>query len=121
MCKTIRKIQLFDSETFILVKPYQQNRIYKTKNYDFTTYRSLYEPKFTEKGSLEQLLFEFSNRIRAFVTYLLIYCRNPDNYQDSLTSDGNDEYMNRSFEYVWNMPIIEYETICNQTEKFKIR
>ena len=42
---------VFDSETLIPDKPYQQNRIYKSKNYDFTIYRSLYEPKFTEKDS----------------------------------------------------------------------
>jgi hypothetical protein len=90
---------MFDFETLIPDELYQQNRIYKSKNYDFTAYRSLYEPKFTERDSLEQLLFEFSNRIGAFATYLLVYCMNPDNYQDSLSLEGNDEYMSRSFEY----------------------
>jgi predicted transcriptional regulator len=49
---------------------------------DFTTYRHYFEPKFTEKHKLERTLFEFSNRIGAFITYGLIQAMNPDNYNE---------------------------------------
>jgi hypothetical protein len=47
---------------------------------DFSTYRQLYEPKFTEQHKLEHTLFEFSNRIGAFITFVLIQSMNPDNF-----------------------------------------
>jgi hypothetical protein len=52
-----------------------------------------------QKKIVRTIKFEFSNRIGAFVRHLSIYCINSDNYQDSLSSEGNDEYINRSFEY----------------------
>lgn len=41
--------------------------------FDFTKYSELFEPKFTDKHILERKLFEFSNQIGAFITYLLIH------------------------------------------------
>lgn len=49
--------------------------------FDSTLYKQYFEPKFTEKDSLEKMLFEFSNRIGSFITYLIIFAMNPDNYK----------------------------------------
>ena len=43
---------------------------------NFTTYKNFFQPNFTENQNLEKMLFEFSNRIGSFVTYLLIYSMN---------------------------------------------
>jgi predicted transcriptional regulator len=53
---------------------------------DFTIYRHYFEPKFTEKDKLEHALFEFSNKIGAFVTYVLIQAMDPDTYSNNLKS-----------------------------------
>jgi hypothetical protein len=39
---------------------------------DFTIYRKYFEPKFTEQDRIEWTLFEFSNKIGAFITFTLI-------------------------------------------------
>ena len=39
---------------------------------DFTIYRCYFEPKFNESSKLEHCLFEFSNKIGAYITYFLI-------------------------------------------------
>jgi predicted transcriptional regulator len=49
---------------------------------DFTTYRRYFEPKFSEKDKLERTLFEFSNRIGAFISYVLI---------QAMSRSGNNE------------------------------
>ena len=55
--------------------------------YDFTLYKKLFEPHFKENDKLEKMLFEFSNRIGSFITYLLIYSMNFNNKINSQISD----------------------------------
>jgi hypothetical protein len=45
---------------------------------DYTTYRRYFEPKFTQKRQLEKTIFEFSNQLGAFITYIFIHAMNPD-------------------------------------------
>ena len=61
------------------------------KEIDCSTYTTLYEPKFTHKKEMERGLFEFSNRIGAFITYALIQAMNPDNNKMSLSAREQDE------------------------------
>lgn len=56
--------------------------------FDFTKYIELYEPKFTVNDKLERVLFEFSNQIGSFITYLLIYSLEFVN--SSIMSNNND-------------------------------
>src|SRR5207253_3651249 len=46
---------------------------------DFTAYRHYFEPKFREEDRLEHSIFEFSNLIGAFITFVLIQATNPKN------------------------------------------
>jgi predicted transcriptional regulator len=46
---------------------------------DFTIYRKYFEPKFTEQDRIERTLFEFSNKIGAFITFTLIQAMSGDN------------------------------------------
>ena len=55
--------------------------------YDFTLYKKLFEPHFTKNDKLEKMLFEFSNKIGSFITYLLIYSMNFNNNINSEISD----------------------------------
>jgi hypothetical protein len=41
-------------------------------DYD-STYSKYFHPKFTEESGLARTLFEFSNKIGAFITYILIH------------------------------------------------
>lgn len=62
---------------------------FKNKNGEikfFTFSNELFEPKFSENDVLEKMLFEFSNRIGSFITYLIIYAMNQDNYNNNLNS-----------------------------------
>jgi hypothetical protein len=45
----------------------------------FTGYKHYFEPKFSEKDELERCVFEFSNKIGAFITFVLMHAMNPDN------------------------------------------
>jgi Winged helix-turn-helix DNA-binding len=47
-------------------------------DYD-STYSKYFHPKFTEESGLARTLFEFSNKIGAFITYILIQAMNPKN------------------------------------------
>jgi predicted transcriptional regulator len=46
---------------------------------DFTIYRKYFEPKFSEEDKIEHELFEFSNKIGAFITFTLIQAMSRDN------------------------------------------
>jgi hypothetical protein len=46
---------------------------------DFATYRQFFEPKFNTNSSLEKTVFEYSNQVGAFVTYLFIHAMNAEN------------------------------------------
>jgi Winged helix-turn-helix DNA-binding len=46
---------------------------------DFTIYKRYFEPRFGETDLLEKILFEFSNRIGAYVTYILMWAMSPEN------------------------------------------
>jgi hypothetical protein len=65
------------------------------KQIDCTSYTSLYKPKFTHKHKVEHTIFEFSNRIGAFITYALIQAMNPDNNKSSLSTKGQDEIVKK--------------------------
>ena len=65
---------------------------------DFINYKKhlFFTSNFVEKDNLEKMLFEFSNRIGSFITYLMIYAMNSDNYNKSnnnelLSGKTNDE------------------------------
>ena len=58
---------------------------------DFTGYRRYYEPKFAKTDKVERLLFEISNRIGAYVSFVLIQAMNPNNYDSTVPSDEADE------------------------------
>jgi predicted transcriptional regulator len=63
----------------------------KMFQYDFTKYKELFEPKFSQNNNIEKILFEFSNQIGAFITYLMIYCMNPDNKNNNTTNFSREE------------------------------
>jgi hypothetical protein len=65
------------------------------KEIDCTTYITLYEPKFANGKEIERALFEFSNRIGAFITYALIQTMNPDNNKMSLSAREQDEIVKK--------------------------
>jgi hypothetical protein len=65
------------------------------KQIDCASYTSLYKPMFTRKHKLEHTIFEFSNRIGAFITYALIQAMNPDNNKTSLSTKGQDEIVKK--------------------------
>lgn len=46
---------------------------------DYTDYRHCFEPKFTKESQLEKTIFEFSNQLGAYITYVFIQAMNPDN------------------------------------------
>jgi predicted transcriptional regulator len=58
---------------------------------DFTIYRCYFEPKFDESSELEHSLFEFSNKIGAFITYFLIQIM--DANRTKLTSHRSTDYL----------------------------
>jgi hypothetical protein len=50
---------------------------------------------FTSKYEVEETLFEFSNRVGAFITYALIQAMNPDNNKMSLSARVQDEIVKK--------------------------
>jgi predicted transcriptional regulator len=58
--------------------------------YDFTSYKRFYDPKFDIPDILEHDLFEFSNLIGGYITYMLIQAMNPDN-MEGISSSKNKE------------------------------
>jgi DNA-binding transcriptional ArsR family regulator len=46
---------------------------------DFSSYRQFFEPKFPRDSALEKIMFEFSNQIGAFITYIFIQAMSGDN------------------------------------------
>lgn len=58
---------------------------------DFTIYRHYFEPKFDERSELEHSLFEFSNKIGAFLTYFLIQIM--DTNRTKLTSNRSNDFL----------------------------
>jgi hypothetical protein len=62
-----------------------KRKLVLTNELDFTKYKKYYLPQFTEESSAEKNLFEFSNRIGAFITRLLIEALNQGNYEPTIT------------------------------------
>ena len=62
---------------------------------DCTTYTTLYRPMFTTEDKVERTLFEFSNRVGAFITYTLIQAMSPENNKMSLSTRGQDEIVKK--------------------------
>jgi hypothetical protein len=54
-----------------------------------STYSDYFSLKFTEDSSLERTIFEFSSKIGAFITYILIQAMNPEN-EYIIKSDEKD-------------------------------
>ena len=54
-----------------------------------STYSDYFSLKFTEDSGLERTLFEFSNKVGAFITYVLIHAMNPRN-EHIIKSDEKD-------------------------------
>lgn len=73
-----------------IIEDYEINRVV-----DCTTYSSLYKPMFTTEDEIEQTLFEFSNRVGAFITYALIQAMNPENNKMLLSTRGQDEIVKK--------------------------
>lgn len=46
---------------------------------DYATYTNYFQPKFTKESKVEEALFEISNQIGAYVTYLFIQLSDPHN------------------------------------------
>jgi predicted transcriptional regulator len=60
------------------------SQLFKRENYIIpkekaSTYSDYFSLKFADESSLELTLFEFSNKIGAFITYVLIHAMNPRN------------------------------------------
>ncbi len=58
---------------------------------DFTIYRRYFEPKFDESSELERSLFEFSNKVGAFITYFLIQIMDVNRIK--LTSNRSTDFL----------------------------
>lgn len=63
-----------------------EKEIVLAKNYqaypeftNYTTYLNYFQPIFTKESKFEEALFEFSNQIGAFITYLFIQLSDPQN------------------------------------------
>ena len=56
----------------------------------FDTYKNYYEPKFGREDYLERVLFEFSNRIGAFITRAVIEATRASNYNAKLLLKSTD-------------------------------
>jgi hypothetical protein len=73
----------------------------KAHIHNFSSYKELYQPKFKKNENLEKMLFEFSNRIGSFITYLIIYSINfISEYLEStnLTNKEKDAIIKRMVE-----------------------
>lgn len=86
----------------VIKKDENDNLIQQTIRYDFTKYKQLFEPKFSQNDNIEKVLFEFSNQIGAFITYLIIYCMNPENHNTNLSRDENDRITQKMFQTAMN-------------------
>ena len=74
--KTNKGLILVDEETQIPSK--------------FDTFKKYYEPKFTKRDYLERTLFEFSNRIGAFITRAVIEATRASNYNIRSIMESTD-------------------------------
>lgn len=63
---------------------------------DLSSYRDYFIPKFTQNTKLEKMLFEFSNQMGAYITFLFIQFMNPNNILLKLSSQepGNTDKRN---------------------------
>ncbi len=70
----------------------------------FGIYSKYFEPRFTSKHRIERMIFEFSNRIGAFITYSLIQAMNPVNNDSTLPPRDQDriakEWVRKAIEAV---------------------
>ena len=90
------KFKVLNEDTGTLVFSPDQKRMF---GYDFTKYKELFEPKFSENDQIEKVLFEFSNQIGSFITYLMIYCMSPENHNTDLsTRNESDRITQKMFQ-----------------------
>jgi hypothetical protein len=70
------------------------------RHYKFTKYKDFFLPKFNDRTLTEKNLFEFSNRIGAFIIRALIEAMNEENYSNKITDLVGEHAMSQ--EYVNN-------------------
>jgi hypothetical protein len=61
---------------------------------DFTIYKRYFEPKFKGTDLLEKIVFEFSNRIGAYIVYVLTWAMDSEN-NDIHNSEHKDELVKK--------------------------
>ena len=94
---------LLGKEGLVLSKYVQE---YPT-SIDFTTYTRFIEPKFNTNAALEKTIFEYSNQVGAFITYLFIHAMNAENInallllQNGLRKDTQSENQMRFVTEEW--------------------
>jgi predicted transcriptional regulator len=76
-----KRVILYDfTQEDLIIKSIEDGHVNQALKYvDFRSYRQFFEPKFTENSLLEEIIFEFSNQVGAFMTYVLIQAMNEDN------------------------------------------
>jgi hypothetical protein len=58
----------------------------------FTGYKNYYLPKFSQRDDAEKILFEFSNRLGAFITRLLVEALDEGNYTETLIDLNKEDH-----------------------------
>ncbi len=84
---------LADKQWIVMSKSY--NNVF-----DFREYTKFFEPKFNVDSRLEKIIFEFSNRIGAYITYVLIQAMNPD-IIDTKNKNDNETENNKHISEEW--------------------
>jgi hypothetical protein len=93
---------------------------------DFTGYRRYYEPKFAKTDRVERKLFEISNRIGAYVTFILIQAMNPDNHNNTIPSVEADkaaeEWVRTAISQILSSSLLNYfrDSIYKATNRYPI-
>jgi hypothetical protein len=67
---------------------------------DYTDYRQFFEPKFSQESQLEKTIFEFSNQLGAFMTFVFIQAMNPANINTLIASKKTSENVIKKGKYV---------------------
>jgi hypothetical protein len=97
---------------------------------DFTIYKRYFEPKFTEEDKLEHMLFEFSNKIGAFITFTLIQAMSRNNKHLIFSKENNttdeliQEWIKNVILYVvpdlaWEFKTTVYKSLDKYPKNYK--
>jgi predicted transcriptional regulator len=87
---------------------------------DCSVFRRYYEPKFTDNDKLEQILFEFSNKIGAFITYVLIQAMNAESYNTILLPPKEQnilvkEWANKAISEIMPFLLFQFRGLVSRT------